>query len=203
MNDTPTPTREELEVAVADAATALTEAKAAIAVNKEALKGAKTRVKNIELALKALADTPENADERAKGAAALEEAKAAVTSADVAHATAKGAADTAAETLKQAKANLRGVPKTAAPRPERVSQNGVPLPKEGTISAALWSIFDDASKVKGSPAAFQDILAPAQAAGVKETSIRAGYAHWRKFHGVTGRVAPVKEPEPAGEPAAA
>lgn len=98
------------------------------------------------------------------------------------------AADKELKAAKKAKEKADKPAKPAKVKAERVVQNGMAYPADGTISKKLWDIFDAASATKGSPAAITDVFETAKAAGVVDASIRAGYAHWRKFHGITGRV---------------
>lgn len=109
--------------------------------------------------------------------ALITSSKAALVAADKALKEAKKASDKANKPAKEAKVKA-----------EAVVQNGMKYPSEGTISKTLWDIFDAATATKGSPAAITDVFETAKAAGVVDASVKAGYAHWRKFHGITGRV---------------
>lgn len=68
------------------------------------------------------------------------------------------------------------------------TQNGMTRPQPGTIGATLWDIFDSVSSQKGSPAAIDEVRPLAEAQEIAKGSITSGYAHWRKFHGLTGRI---------------
>lgn len=94
-------------------------------------------------------------------------------------ADAKKAAD--AEAKEQAKAEK------AAWR-EANTQNGMTRPAEGTVGARLWQIFDEVSAEKGSAAALEEVREVAEKEDIAAGSISSGYAHWRKFHGLTGRI---------------
>jgi len=85
---------------------------------------------------------------------------------------ARDAVKSAQEAAKTTKAELREA-KKAGP---------------GTISETLWSIFDAKEAELGHAPALGDVLDEAIAQDIKEASVKAGYAHWRKFHGITGRV---------------
>jgi colicin import membrane protein len=68
------------------------------------------------------------------------------------------------------------------------TQNGMTRPREGTVGARLWQIFDEVSATKGSPASLEEVRQVAEPEGIAGGSISSGYAHWRKFHGLSGRV---------------
>lgn len=94
------------------------------------------------------------------------------------------------EAAKAAKAAEREAAKAEreaakAAKAERVSQNGQVQPAAGTIGAQLWAIFDAKSTELNRPAKLSEVLESVVAAGIKESSARAGYAHWRKFYGLT------------------
>ena len=110
---------------------------------------------------------------------------------------ARDAVKSAQEAAKTAKAELREAKKavTAAKKPgggqpkvEREERDGIKRPGPGTISETLWSIFDAKEAELGHAPALGDVLDEATAQDIKEASVKAGYAHWRKFHGITGRV---------------
>lgn len=89
------------------------------------------------------------------------------------------------------------------PKVERIKQNGQVFPREGTVSAKLWAMFDAASNHKGEPAKLSEVMDEALAAGIKEASARSGYAHWRKFHGlVTPRAPKADADQPTPDPSA-
>jgi hypothetical protein len=118
---------------------------------------------------------------------------AADTAAKVALTAARKAVKDAKEAVTEAKLYVRNVKDelkvaAATPKVARLQQNGQTHPTPGTLSAKIWEMADKASAAKGNPAALVEIMSDLVAAGVKESSARAGYAHWRKFHGVTGRV---------------
>ena len=136
--------------------------------------------------------------------ATVEEAEGAVTGWESEHNrltadldAARNAVKSAQEFAKTAKAELREAKKavTAAKKPgggqpkvEREERDGIKRPGPGTISETLWSIFDAKEAELGHAPALGDVLDEATAQDIKEASVKAGYAHWRKFHGITGRV---------------
>lgn len=83
----------------------------------------------------------------------------------------------------------------AARMPE---QNGVRRPKPETLCGQAWEIFDTLSQQHGQPAAIGDALDISRERGLNDGNVRAEYARWRKFHGITGRVvSPVAKTEEA------
>lgn len=97
-----------------------------------------------------------------------------------------------------------------APKPERLVQNGVTRPAEGTKTARVWDIADSISAAKGRPALREEVMAAGEAEGLNRGTIATQYARWTEFFGVSkaDRAAarqaekPQPEPTPAAEPAA-
>lgn len=116
-----------------------------------------------------------------------EAAKAAAAQAAADTKAAKAAEKEAAKATKEAEKLRKAEEKAAkeAAKVQRVSQNGVTMPAAGTIGAQLWAMFDAKSTEMNRPAKLSEVLDQVQATGIKESSARAGYAHWRKFYGVT------------------
>jgi membrane protein involved in colicin uptake len=97
----------------------------------------------------------------------------------------------------QAKLDAKAA-KEAAKQPE---QNGVRRPGPETLCGKAWKIFDDVSQEAGAPASIGASMRVAKAQGLNEGNVRAEYARWRKFHGITGRI---QDPATvASDPAAA
>lgn len=72
--------------------------------------------------------------------------------------------------------------------------NGVTRPKPDSLCGKAWSIFDAVSGETQAPATIGASLERSNAAGLNEGNVRAEYARWRKFNGVSGRlVDPAKE----------
>ena len=176
---------------------ALVDAKEAVKAFGASVTEAKNNVKKAKEYIAALPETATD-EQKATGQTSLdswiaEQAKreqqlADAKAAEKAAKEAFTAADKELKVAKKAKEKAEKPVKQKPAKAERVVQNGMAYPADGTISKKLWDIFDAASAAKGSPAAITDVFATAQAAGVVDASIRAGYAHWRKFHGITGRV---------------
>lgn len=95
-----------------------------------------------------------------------------------------------AATTKPAKA-----PKEAKPKVVRETQNGQTKPAEGTKTRALWDIIDQISRDAQRPATRKEVLERAEKEGFNLAMSASLYAHWRKFHGLTGRAAPGKAAE--------
>ena len=99
---------------------------------------------------------------------------------------AKKAAEKAAK--EQAKLDAKAA-REAARMPE---QNGIRRPKPNTLCGKAWGIFDSVSQKNGAPASIGESMELAKANGLNEANVRAEYARWRKFHGITGRIKPPK-----------
>ena len=103
-------------------------------------------------------------------------------------ANAQAKLDAKAETDK-AKAE-KALEKMAA-KPAKVvmpEQNGVRRPKPEGLCGKVWTQADDLSRNLGSPVPIAALLESTKAAGLNEGNVRAEYARWRKFNGVTGRI---------------
>lgn len=98
-----------------------------------------------------------------------------------------------------------------ATKVERVRQNGVLHPKPDSKCGLAWSIFDEISAEKGSPALISEAIQRAEEINAASmgssgeeihaiSNVRAEYAQWRKFHDIPpmGR-APRPAPQPAPE----
>lgn len=186
-NDTgaaPSPNATETEAAKAEAAAKVAKEKA----DKEAAKAEAKRVKDEKTA----------ADKAAKEAAKKE------------------AADKKAKELadkKAAKEKADADAKAAREANRMPEQNGIRRPKPDGLCGKAWAIFDTVSAKNGSPASIGESMDEAKKANLNEANVRAEYARWRKFHGVSGRIAPPKAdpatgttdagaaaPAPAAEP---
>lgn len=67
--------------------------------------------------------------------------------------------------------------------------NGVRRPKPETLCGQAWAVFDEVSAKNGAPASIKESLEIAKARGLNEGNVRVEYARWRKFFGITGRIA--------------
>lgn len=86
-------------------------------------------------------------------------------------------------------------PKETKPKVVRETQNGQTKPAEGTKTRALWDIIDEISRDAQRPATRKEVLERAEKEGFNLAMSASLYAHWRKFHGLTGRAAPGKAAE--------
>lgn len=96
---------------------------------------------------------------------------------------------------KVADAAAKEAAKAASEMPE---SNGIRRPKAGTACGNAWAIFDAVSGETGAPATMGEVLRRGLAANLNEATIRTQYARWRKFFGISGRLA-----DPAAEAAKA
>jgi hypothetical protein len=149
------------------------DAEAAAAKQAEADKAAAAEKKAADKAAKA----EKAAAEKAEKAAAKEKAKQEAADKKAADAKAKEDAKAAAVAAKEAE--------------KMPESNGVRRPKPETLCGKAWAIFDAISAKKGAPASIAEALVEAKAQGLNEGNVKAEYARWRKFFGVTGRVMPV------------
>lgn len=117
---------------------------------------------------------------------------------------AKAAAKAEREALREAKKAEREAEKAriiAEREANRMPlQNDVRRPKPETLCGQAWAIFDDVSQRNGSPATIGESLEISRSQGLNDSNVRAEYARWRKFHGITGRlVAPAQAAQAATE----
>lgn len=123
----------------------------------------------------------EKAERDAKRAAEKAE-RDAKKEAEKAEREAKKAADLAAKEAKKAEALAA---KEASKQP---MQNGIRRPKPDGLCGKAWAIFDVVSAKNGAPASIGESMAVAKEQGLNEANVRAEYARWRKFYGISGRV---------------
>lgn len=143
----------------------------------------------------------EKAKAEAKAAKEAEraEAKAKKDAEKAASAAAKEAEKAAKVQAKADAAAAALAAKEAAKMPEA---NGIRRPKPDTLCGKAWAIFDAISSKNGSPASIGESMEVARGQALNEANVRAEYARWRKFYGVSGRVAAPKTEAPVTEPAA-
>lgn len=70
--------------------------------------------------------------------------------------------------------------KEAAPKVERVEQNGVKRPKDGGLCAAVWAWLDAHPE-----ATIKDAKAAAPENGWNENNVACEFYAWRKFNGLS------------------
>jgi hypothetical protein len=156
-----------------------------VAAEKAAAAQAKADAKAIKD--KAAADKKEAAAKAKADKLAAKEAEKAAKAQAAKDAKAKKVADAAAA-------------REAARMPE---QNGIRRPKPDTLCGQAWGIFDAVSAKNGAPASITESMTDAKAKGLNEANVRAEYARWRKFHGITGRIEAPAAAVPPAPPAAA
>lgn len=86
---------------------------------------------------------------------------------------------------RQRKKDEAAAAREAARMPE---QNGIRRPKPDGLCGKAWAIFDNISAKNGAPASIGESMEVARSQGLNEANVRAEYARWRKFNGVSGRV---------------
>lgn len=145
------------------------------------------------------------ADKKAADAVAKAEKKALAEAAKLAAKAEKEAAKAAKEAEKEAAKAAKEAAKLVE-KPAKIEmpeQNGVRRPKPDTLCGKAWGLADELSRTLGQPAPIASLITAATAAGLNEGNVRAEYARWRKFNGVTGRVtapAPAVPEAPAVPP---
>ncbi|CAD5235803.1 hypothetical protein PFOEGONH_00010 [Klebsiella phage vB_KppS-Pokey] len=98
---------------------------------------------------------------------------------------------------REAEAERKRQEREAKKEPE---QNGIRKPSVGTLCRAAWDLFDAISTTMGQTAPISYVLPVALEKGLNEANVKAEYARWKKYHGISGRVA---VPVPANIAAAA
>lgn len=150
-------------------------AEAAAAAQKKAEKDEATRLKK---------------EQKAAEAAAKKEAKAAEKAAK--------------EQEKKDAAAAKAAEKAAAAEAKKANQmpesNGVRRPKPDTLCGKAWAIFDEISAKNGSAASIAEALKVSNEQGLNEGNVKAEYARWRKFFGVSGRIPAPSAPAPDAQP---
>jgi hypothetical protein len=181
-----------------------TNTEAAPAVNEAAVRAAAASQAAADKAAEKAAKDAEKAAAKAQKAAEKEAQKAAKAAEAEAAKAAKAAEKAAKE---QAKADAKAAALAAKEANKMPEANGVRRPKPETLCGQAWAIFDEVSQRNQSTASIGESMEIARARGLNEANVRAEYARWRKFYGVTGRIAAPKPAAPAApvapEPAAA
>lgn len=169
---------------------------AQLTLQKEQEKLAKKEAADKVRAEKKVASDTAKAEKKALRDAEVAAKKAAKLGAETSKDAEKAAKDKAKEDAKAA----REAAKTANQMPE---QNGIRRPKPGTLCGQAWGVMDNESAKIGQPVSIAATLAVTSPMGLVDGNVKAEYARWRKFNGVTGRVhAPAAE-VPVAAPGAA
>lgn len=151
-------------------------------VDKDAVKAKKADLRKAESALKKANTAVTKEEARIEREAEREAKKAAKEAEKQKRAEERAAKAKEREEAKAAKAAER----EANRMPE---QNGIRRPKPDTKCGRAWAIADELSAKFGQPTPIKELLEAAEAEGLNEGNIKAEYARWRKFYGVTGRIA--------------
>lgn len=107
------------------------------------------------------------------------------------------AAAAPAAPAKEPKAKKEAAPK--APKVERVVQNDVTRPKDGSATGTVWEIADALSKQHKRPATRAEVFEANAARGnnaINEATVATQYQRWRVFNGVE-KSAPAPKAEKA------
>ncbi len=78
--------------------------------------------------------------------------------------------------------------KVATPKAEKIQQNGVTRPGEGTLCGKIWAAADELSKQSQGVATIAALKLHADVQGVNDHTIKTQYARWRSFNGIAGRL---------------
>lgn len=157
-------------------------------VDKDAVKAKKAELRTATSALKK-ANTAVTKEE----AAAKRREEAAAKKAAQEEEKAKRKAEREAKAKEREEEKARKAAEREANRmPE---QNGIRRPKPDTLCGKAWGLADSLSEKFGQPTPIKELLEAAKAEGLNEGNVKAEYARWRKFHGVTGRVSLPKAEE--------
>lgn len=199
--------------AFADAPPAPTSADVFAAAQKDeqTATDALTAANTTQTAAQAGFDTAEAAAKAAEGdakvaaTAAAKAAKATLGDAKKAVTAAKKALDKAQKATKTAqgavdKDTKKAEAESAKSANKLPTQNDITRPRADSATGRAWTIFDDVSNKNGSPASISETLPVATAAGINEATVRTQYARWRKFHGISGRIAAPTPPAPPAAP---
>lgn len=184
------------EAGVAGAETNVPANKEAEAAAKASAKEANDAVKSAKAALKAVGDRTDDNAEAYDAAQELvagwevhvEPRKTALEAATETRKGSSAAVKAAKAVLRDAKKALTAAKKVTKPKIDRVEQNGMKRPVDGGPSHKIWDAADAAAEALSRTPALGDIIKPLVDSGIKEATVKAAYAHWRKFHGITGRV---------------
>lgn len=102
----------------------------------------------------------------------------------------KAAKAEAAALLKAEKAEAAKAKETApaAVKAERIIQNDVTLPLEGSKARIIWDLATSISTELGETVSLNTLIEKSVLAGHSGSTAFGEYSKWRKFHGISGRV---------------
>lgn len=97
------------------------------------------------------------------------------------------AATAPAKAVKAVKAKKEAKPK--APKIERIVQNGVTRPADGTKTGLVWLICEQLSDLPaGKVVARADLMKEGEVHRLDPSTISTQFSRWRRFNGIKGRV---------------
>lgn len=79
-------------------------------------------------------------------------------------------------------------PKVKKAKLERVTQNGIVRPADGTKTGDVWKYADAISGETKKPATRADVLAACEKAGINAATAATQYGRWCKFNGIAKQV---------------
>lgn len=85
--------------------------------------------------------------------------------------------------------------KEVAPKKERITNNGVVRPSEGTKTGRVWEIADAISQTNQAPAARGEVLKQCEGEGINQATGATQYGRWCKFNDVPKPERSVKKPK--------
>lgn len=133
------------------------------------------------------------AEEKAEAKKLADAKKAEAAEAKKAEKAQKEAEAKAKKEAEKAEKEAQKAAKIAAKEANKMPKaNDVRRPKPDTLCGKAWAIFDSLSASTGVPATIGDSLKVASEQGLNEGNVRAEYARWRKFFGVSGRLSAPK-----------
>lgn len=176
------------EAAVENLKAELVSLEGAETVDKDAVKTKRAEIRTAESVLKKAntAVTKAQAAEKKEAEKAEKKATADKVKADKAEKLEQTKID------KKAEVERKAAEREANRMPE---QNGVRRPKPATLCGKAWALADKLSAEMNQAVPVKALLVAAAAEGLNEGNVKAEYARWRKFNGVTGRVTSPKAAE--------
>jgi membrane protein involved in colicin uptake len=138
--------------------------------------------------------------EAAKAQAAIDAKKAKALATADAKLAKKATADAGKAAAEKARADEKAAKKTAAEANKasklaekeanrQPEQNGVRRPGPDGLCGQVWTLADTLSAALNAPVAIGALMEAATAKSLNPANVRTEYARWKKFHGLTGRIA--------------